>query len=300
MSRLGLIGHQFRGEEIIEILESLGGINKYNLKGMFVQCHYTIDSSNIIIREITDFTKDLELFTLENFIEKYPYKVGDKVIVCGEPHVVTQRWWNDKSNEMLYCTSYGNHWVLNVWEMKKCEVIKTEESTPKTYEEVKEFLLCNPVRNAMNLLDIEKCLNNDGYELPDDVKVNSGGISSIHFIKWYENTGYPKTYDECCDIIGIEKKDMNFTLNTPCSYNSNMTAFIKLLICRDAYWKMKGNWKPDWLDDSTKYVISNFEGNVYKNTSTCCNMVLAFPTKEMMDVFYDCFKGDIELCKDFL
>lgn len=63
-----------------------------------------------------------------------------------------------------------------------------ENRIPKTQEEVNEYLLNNPVKNPANLWDIEQILQNDGLKLPENVQVNSNGISGIAFTKWYETT----------------------------------------------------------------------------------------------------------------
>ena len=60
----------------------------------------------------------------------------------------------------------------------------------------------------MNVVDIETCLEMDGLKLPENVVINSKGIGSIQFIQWYEKPQYPKTYDECCNILGIEDREI--------------------------------------------------------------------------------------------
>jgi hypothetical protein len=118
-----------------------------------------------------------------------------------------------------------------------------------------------------------------------------------------EKTKYPKTYEECCvaleyiphtdDIIGY-KWDI-------------LQSLQKLLICRDAYWKIAGEemglgkpWEPDWNDGELKWCMS-YSGNYiefdqYKSK----HHTLAFPTEEMRDAFYENFKEEIEICKELL
>ena len=60
-------------------------------------------------------------------------------------------------------------------------------------------------------------------------------------------------------------------------------------------------WKPDWTKaDERKYCIVNTEGNITKWVQKTTNKILAFPTEEMRDTFYENFKKDIEKCKDLL
>ena len=116
---------------------------------------------------------------------------------------------------------------------------------------------------------------------------------------------YPKTYKECCEM-----------LNTINSGNSCIAlsylgrpifSLAKLIIIRDAYWKLAGEqmglgkpWEPDWNDLNSKYFISlTYEGiSLYDDFRN--PQVLAFPTEEMRDAFFENFKDLIESCKELL
>ena len=130
---------------------------------------------------------------------------------------------------------------------------------------------------------------------------------------------YPKTYEECCDILYIETnriiEDDNYLGYrdiTPYDINlsTKLRNFRKLLICRDAYWKIAGEqmglgkpWEPDWENTSPgnlKWCMS-YSGNYiefdqYKHK----HHILAFPTEEMRVTFYENFKELIEQCKELL
>ena len=78
--KLAIKGHPTRGKEVIELLEMMGGKNSRKLDGSANMYSYyifnnTILSDRLSILEYDDF----EIFTLQSFLEKYPYKVGDKV-----------------------------------------------------------------------------------------------------------------------------------------------------------------------------------------------------------------------------
>ena len=68
-----------------------------------------------------------------------------------------------------------------------------------------------------------------------------------------------------------------------------LNCLTKLLICRDAYWKIAGEemglgkpWKPNWTNnDEFKFVIGVCENKITKNYSKIAQYVLAFPTEEM-------------------
>ena len=77
---LAIKGHSTRGKEVIELLEMLGGSNINNLSGDNSSAYYINGHQNIIrgIDYIFGY-EDMQFFSIEKFLEKYPYKVGDKV-----------------------------------------------------------------------------------------------------------------------------------------------------------------------------------------------------------------------------
>lgn len=59
--------------------------------------------------------------------------------------------------------------------------------------------------------------------------------------------------------------------------------------------------EPDWEKaDERKYCIVNTEGNIAKWVQKTTNKILAFPTEEMRDEFYENFKVLIESVKELL
>ena len=119
-----------------------------------------------------------------------------------------------------------------------------------------------------------------------------------------EKKEYPKTYCECKDILGLWDID-----DTERGYYKTdlIDKLQMLLICRDAYWKIAGDemglgkpWEPDWEAYDKKYAIGMHEDMIYQDTETRNNKILAFPTEEMRDAFYENFKKEIEQCKELL
>lgn len=122
---------------------------------------------------------------------------------------------------------------------------------------------------------------------------------------------YPKTYEECCEIVKVGKEHTLEGATIRINYKiALLESFQKLLICRDAYWKLYGEemglgkglpWVPDWMCIDPIYVILYQYHAICKaevNGGTSC--ILAFPTKEMRDTFYENFKELIEICKELL
>lgn len=92
-----------------------------------------------------------------------------------------------------------------------------------------------------------------------------------------------------------------------CYFNTKeeAEAFValgKLIQLRDEYWRLDGNWKPDWTDDIIQKKFSiyiDFSG-VKKAIYYHTNQTFVFSTPELRDKFYNNFKDLIEEAKMFL
>lgn len=131
---------------------------------------------------------------------------------------------------------------------------------------------------------------------------------------------YPKTYKECCDVLSISpyynlryhtyepNHDEYTTSNTLLSIENKLNTLSKVIICRNAYWKIAGeqmglgkSWEPDWKDNyQKKWTISFYQGEINLTNGPNVHRILAFPTEEMQDTFYENFKDLIEQCKELL
>lgn len=120
MATLAIRGHKIRGKEVIEILEMLGGVNKNSLYGSNSFLYFFIEKGEIWSCERVYFD-DAIIFTLEEFLEKFPYKVGDKVKTSSSNDncagtIVSMRW-DDKYNEVIYKV-YNPIKNKNLWKNK--------------------------------------------------------------------------------------------------------------------------------------------------------------------------------------
>ena len=155
---------------------------------------------------------------------------------------------------------------------------------------------------------------NEEYEFRDE---NGNVINAQKIVLEKKKKEYPKTYEECakimnCPIAGPSGWLFNFDANIKGPYYRKidilMGKFTRLLVCRDAYWKLYGEemglgkpWKPDWTDlDQLKYCIWVDVGEFITMTNVRGQHILAFPTEEMRDAFYENFKEEIEQCKELL
>ena len=347
MAQLAIKGHKTRGDEVIKILEMLGGNNKYHINITEYNLLYTIREGDDVIIGTYHNSNISKIFTLEEFLEKFPYKVGDRVrLVDYESEVRINRMiWDG------YDIKYGiftdeEEWYsakqLNKFnEPYKEEVVEDKGNISDGYHTFNELYEYRLLYNAsmfnelskQGLYDVHKSkLHSDGTIPFDDenwfivqAELPTGQISNHYEIKdWnlfqvpvkekanpydghspqdvakrlreFLTPKYPKTYEECCDVLHYDK---SFYVDTHL-YSDLLGILYKLLICRDAYWKIAGDWKPNFTNQEAKFIIANYYGKVYPAVATNYNRVLIFPTEEIRDVFYENFKDLIEECKELL
>lgn len=294
MSRLAIKGHATRGKEIIEILGMLGGKNQNNVySGKDTFHYYFIDNETGYIRTklYTDdcWTKlTYIIFTLEEFLEKYPYKIGDKVIIKhkNQEAIVDKVVWC--CDTITYWLKY-NGFIEGNWRVEHLQPYKEEIMENKSNDNWAKWDLP------------------DGYEFQD----KDGNIINTSVIKLVKKQQqypqqYPKTYKECCEIL-----DLNTLDNDAQGYEADLIIrFQELLIARNAYWKIAGEqmglgkpWEPDFTNDNEeRYGIYTASNKVVKDFCGVgdVNVILTFPTEEMRDAFYENFKDLIEECKELL
>jgi hypothetical protein len=242
---------------------------------------YTIrESDNVIIGTYPNSSIS-QIYTIEEFLETFPYKVGDKVqrkraTSCGTAYEIEQIKWEDNQVKYIICDLY--------WKNCKCTV------TSEDLQPYKEETMEKEISGA--IVDRFICL--EGYDFYDD-KGNIIETKEITMKK--KQPKYPKTYEECCEVLGYEPDRQTVT-----GYDAELIENLQTLkLCRDAYWKIEGDWKPDWSDyENIKYIVGGYDGGTGKDQNHHIHKILAFPTAEMRDAFYENFKELIEECKELL
>lgn len=134
----------------------------------------------------------------------------------------------------------------------------------------------------------------DGYEFRDE---SGNVIETKKIVLEKKKTKYPKTYEESIEIL--DYKDVSDVVKIP----HLLSVMESLLVCRDAYWKLAGDWRPDWaMYSGPKHCIIYSDNQIkWQDKSFVTEAkVLAFPTKEMRDMFYENFKDLIEECKELI
>ena len=369
MAELAIKGHPTRGKEVIQLLEMLGA-NRLGYKDTFVGFYYYIECGAICSSD--EYPTYSTIFTLEEFLEKYPYKVGDRVSYRAdkllETQVITNMRWDSnydcvlyyldncniiKVEDILYIIESPEDNIPTIQDKTTIETMKEDKGNISdgyhTFNELYEYrLLYNAsmfnelakqklydVHKSKRHSDGEECFGGgwfivqaqlptgqisnhyemkdwDLFQIPEKEKANPyDGHTSQDVAKRLREfltpkPQYPKTYEECCKILGIEDRENGY-----CGYEYELLGeFQKLYICRDAYWKIAGEqmgldkpWKPDWgeNDGGYRYCIRNQSNKiVLSNEWLGENYILSFPTAEMRDAFYENFKELIDKCKELL
>lgn len=153
MAKLAIRGHVTRGSEVIELLEMLTA-DRLGYKDTFVGFYYYIECGAIVSSD--ECPIDAIVFTLEEFEEKFPYKVGDKVIYEDKRREITKMVWEEQTNtiaykldDKLYCNVIND---LQPYKESKClQELKeyldnaTSEQLEEDWKELEKFSEFGPV-----------------------------------------------------------------------------------------------------------------------------------------------------------
>ena len=182
----------------------------------------------------------------------------------------------------------------------------------KTQQEVNFWFQDNTVKSALDLSLIEKVLHNNNLDIPNNIIIHKNGNTYDDFARWYcdetKISKYPTSYVECCEVLGIGSYFEPEIRNATTEECYKFTKLMRLKRCCNAYWKIAGEemgldkpWEPDWDNyNEYKYCLYITENNVNKGIFYSDNHILAFPTEEMRDEFYENFNDLIESCKTLL
>ncbi len=236
------------------------------------------------------------------------FKVNDIVFVKNIGWVrITNGYWDSFANEYIYevigFNGEGEYDTISQSNIE-CQMLPESESE-------------NP-HTGGNKITLDEYKNNDKEWLFNKLAMldNITALESIQDIfNHLQQSKYPKTYEECCKILGVDPDNFLSIRNIhrydgeeeTVKYERDLLekfdSLWVLLICRDAYWKIAGDemgigkpWEPDWND------VKQYQYGFYNEVKyTIINpAILVFPTEEMRDVFYENFKEEIEKCKELL
>lgn len=293
MAELAIKGHKTRGKEVIALLEMLGGKNESLIPydGRDTDSFYRItDDSCVVSSRFCPSKKGVkyQTYTLEVFEKEFPYKVGDEVRLGVPDEVrITNMYWDSCSDQVIYEAlsvnggrEYDN---LHAKQLSPCK----EQTSPDKAKA--------PALEGQDYSE-GRC----SYKIPEGFEFDK--VENDEIILKPKKKEFPKTYEECCEVIGISRHDVEIDLPQP--YQQNMFNLFKLLICRDAYWKLADDWsfKIGGNSQEVVYGITIWGTGIMKDFyhKLNCNLILVFPTEEMRDAFYEKFRDLIDECKELL
>ena len=311
MANLAIKGHTKRGKEVIEILEMLGYINQYNYSADTDSlCFYGNENPNIICYDWVNSCyedEDVIVFTLEEFLEKFPYKVGDKIISLKGVGIITEMKWLDVDNEVRYRLSIKND--IDRWFYAKDLQLYKEQENMEKDKTIPSYMDYNIKTEETMEEKTDKALAPDlkgedyygrrfGYKIPNGYEFDA--IINNEIILKPKQLQYPKTYEECSELLGCDDKIKLYIIGE----------FTRLINARNAYWKIAGEqmglgkpWKPDYNNPNKEIMHFLYCTGVTVEKGQAIfptNKILVFPIEEMRDTFYENFKNLIEQCKNLL
>ena len=145
MANLAIKGHATRGKGVIEILEMLGGKNDIDYDGSYTKCSYFLDNS--LICSHYGHSKSHHCYTLEEFLKKFPYKVGNKVSVPeyeSKVRIDAMNWDGFKVQYLVFTdeTEWYSAEELNQWNEPYKE--ETMEDKPNLLQQLKDYFDSTP------------------------------------------------------------------------------------------------------------------------------------------------------------
>lgn len=301
MKKLAIIPNPTKGTEIIQALKELGGENKRQLIGGAHDDgvnYYSIDNINRIdLVEVND--NSYCIMDIDTYKEEYPYNIGDTILIdvlkakiVGT--IVKKEWYED--GVIYYINDndfYYQYQIIGKTHKDENESILTLNWSQV---EIDTYFNTKSVKDAKNVLEIEDYLQKHNLTLPTQIIINNlNGITLEDFQKTCH--AYPNDINACYEIMNVD------CYNNRCiGYKEDLIcAFQDLLICYDAYCKVLGNYKPNWLDNcDAKFCIGCVGGKVTTFETYTFNYLLTFPNERVRDTFLKNFPILLETCKSLL
>ena len=295
--KIAIRGHESRGKEVIQILESLGGRNTFNYNGDYIRTAYFIGMDYSIYGFCTDSPKiGFKVYTLEEFEKEFPFKVGDRVIsittgCIGTITKLSENGWYyvNYDNGNFACT-FGQN--LKPYKEMERNITLTLDKAKEWYKkdgELKEIALQAFTEKELNPLprSWEKfCKNNP-------IQDHEAFIN-------YAN-GYITMCKECAGSglgIWIRKPEKDRCKCVSQKSAEAHLAMIQLEQLRDCW---RQGWEPNWLEGNVqKYVIQKWRDKISIETTYVTHSFLSFPTYEMAKEFLECFRDLIEKAGDLI
>lgn len=282
---LAIQGHPTRGKEVIQIFESLGGKNVEGLTGTYKTFYYVDDKNEIGDDHKKNFPSTYKLYTLEEFEQEFPFKIGDEVIVLD---------YNNKIGTIVTIKPCGPILAYFIKLETGDGVYRTSKSL-KLYKEMKEE------RNITLTLDKAKEWYKKGGELKEialqaftEQELNPLPRSWEEFATNHARMGYYISSDGKPLMCAASGK-----LSSPhvCPSKESARAHLAMIQLEQLRNCWRQGWEPTTHEAVYAIKFSVHGLGVYNFVS---REFLSFPTKEMAEEFLKCFRNLIELAGDLI
>jgi hypothetical protein len=176
---------------------------------------------------------------------------------------------------------------------------KEQGEKMREQEDIDTYFQATSIKSICDCNAIKELLETKNRCLPHRIIIDTDkGITYHDFTIWLRNKQMPNTYDECCEIMGVNPDiDSQY-----CSgyIGDDLMELQDLIVCRDAYWKMCNNWQPNWNDDEYKYCIWCNHDEISSFNTISAQYLLTFPTEDIRDLFLKNFQRKIKICKRYI
>ena len=192
MAQLAIKGHATRGKEVIEILEMLGGKNLYNYCADCDSLCFYMQRDKIIYRDDVNNCEDLLIFTLEEFLEKFPYKVGDKILykTYGIYSKIKTMLWNEEKEQVFYRLESNKLFVATADELQPRKE-ETIENKLDLLQQLKDYFDNTP----------REVVEKEWHEYDKYNEIGPTVDEYLEYVNKIRQPKYPKTFIECCEIL---------------------------------------------------------------------------------------------------
>lgn len=163
---LAIRGAYQNGDEVIKLLEMLGGVNSDNLKGENYRHFYFIHAKTKVIESVFEeniLITQWEPHSLDSFNEKYPYKTFDKFVLYGKEASICETFWNGFT--IKYKIYNGLLWEYSAEQLKSAINKSKEESTKEKTDCEEKTTTISPLEIFGNIYEGLEYLEKMGYSL---------------------------------------------------------------------------------------------------------------------------------------
>ena len=227
-----------------------------------------------------DFVK----YSVSYFKELYPYVFGDCVeLWSGEKKVIQGLKWDFANGQVVYVFSApsGKIDILPLSAIK-CKVSTTSLDLGCVSEE----------KISITSIPAVLCKNSDGnLEIHYDKSLyeTKETAEGIVLVKKGVLHLLPETFKDCCNHKGLDPAEFKVS-----GYScESLSAFQRLLFCRDVWYGILEN---KGISEGCYSLYGNSSDEIEFDDVSGDLFLFNFPTREIRDKFYNCFKKDLRKC----